>query len=142
MSTPHGFFRSVFLFASAVLLGLILHLLAASALGWIQPVWWGGNALFIPVLFGVAFVIVGAMPLYVIAKKWIIKLAGTCSFQNTFVVGVLVGVSVLPLSDALGVLLRPMQLWQSLNPWIAVALTLLMAGVLGSLIAATLLAIF
>lgn len=138
----HNFFRPVSWFVMGAVLGLVLYLLGASALGWIPAVWWGGSALLIPASFGLAVVIVGAIPFYVIAKKWIDRLGGAFSLSTTFVVGVLVGASFLPISDVLGMLLRPIPLWQSLNPWVRVVFTLVVAGVLSSLLGATLVGVF
>lgn len=142
MPSSDRFLGSVFTFAMGVSAGLLLYLVVASVVGWIQPVWWGGSALFVPTFFGGAFVIIGAIPLCAIAKKSICSLAGTCSSLNTFAAGVLVGIGSLPLSDGLGALLRAIALWQSVNPWVAVTLTLSAAGVLTSLIAACLIGTF
>lgn len=142
MSITHNFFKSILLFAMGALLGLALYLLGASALGWIQPIWWGGDALFIPVFFGVAFIIIGAAPFCIIARKWMDWLAGTSSSLGTFVVGAFVGVGFLPVNDLFGMLLRPVPFWQSLDPWLAVVFALVIAGVLCSVLAATLVGIF
>lgn len=138
MSTTRALLRSLSVFATAVLLGMAVYLLAASLFGWIQPVWWGGTALFTPIVFGLAFVVIATMPLYLISKAWIQRFAEFPSPRDMFIVGMLVGVGFLPSSDLLGVVLRPVPAWQSLNPWVAVASALLMAGVLMSLLASTL----
>src|SRR5712691_7863048 len=45
----------------AASIGLGGFLLLASALRWIEPVWWGGKALFVPLL-GVIIILMSAVP--------------------------------------------------------------------------------
>ena len=45
----------------AAAIGLVAFALLASAFQWIEPVWWGGKALFVPML-GVIIILMGALP--------------------------------------------------------------------------------
>lgn len=90
-TAPDFFFKSTALFGMSILVGLTVYLLGASAIGWISPIWWGGSVLLFPVIFGVAFAVIGAMPLYMIVEKLIHGLGGMCSLRDTCAVGTIVG---------------------------------------------------
>jgi hypothetical protein len=134
--------KSLLFFATGELLGLILYLLIGSTVRAIQPIWWGGEALLIPLVFGVGFIIVGALPLHALAETWLSRLARISSVRSLCLIGALVGASFLQLNDVLAMLLRPIPLWQSLHPLVAVLVALSISGVVSALLATTLVAVF
>lgn len=57
----------------AAFAGLLCYLVLASLIGWVDPIWWGGEALF-PLGFGSIALLIGAVPSYGICLK-ILKVA-------------------------------------------------------------------
>ncbi|HZR03378.1 MAG TPA: hypothetical protein VFA81_09430 [Burkholderiales bacterium] len=115
-----------FVFGAGMLVGLVAFLLIGSALDWIQPIWWGGEALFIPLMFGVLSIIVGALPLFWIARTLLGASAGR--LRDILVVGFMVGFGLIAVTDVLGVILRDFGFWHSFNPLAAVACALAISG--------------
>lgn len=124
----------VFLFSAGMIVGLAAFLLIGSALHWIEPVWWGGEALIIPVIFGVLFTIVGALPLFWIAR--ILLGRSAARLREYLGVGFMVGFGLLAVTDVFGVMLRDLAFRQSFNPMAAVATALAMSGVACVVVAA------
>ena len=115
-------------FALSMVVGWVAYLVAASAIGLIQPIWWGGAALIFPVIAGVAFIVLGVFPLYAVARGLMNGIGHAISTLGILTIGFLVGFGFLPISDLLGMMLRPWDAWGSLDPWIAVVLSLAISG--------------
>src|SRR5216684_928883 len=129
------FFHGAIVLAGGALVGLAAYLIIASVAGWIQPVWWGGEALVAPLLSGLALIFIGTVPFYGLARKVIVGFLGTTPLLGTtFLLGIVLGVSLIPIADALGFALRRIPPWQLLDPWIAVLLVMIVAGLIGTLL--------
>jgi hypothetical protein len=62
---------------ATALLGLGLYLVSAGLFGWMDPIWWGGKAMFFPI-FGAPCVAISGIVFYIIMAL----LRNTLSFQS------------------------------------------------------------
>jgi hypothetical protein len=120
----------------------MIYLIGASVAGWIQPVWWGGDALLAPIISGGVLILIGTIPFFWIARRVAVVFLGIPPIPGSiFLVGIIIGISLMPIADLLGFTLRTIPKWQLITPWIAVALVMAIAGLIGTLLGAILVSI-
>jgi hypothetical protein len=122
--------------AGSAVIGLMVYLLVGSIAGWMHPIWWGGEALLVPLVSGIALILLGAAPFYLLARLILRSLKGSESFGATASTGFIFGILQIPVADLFGVMLRPISYWQMLDPWTAVVLGLVATGFVGIAIGA------
>ena len=111
------------------LVGLWCFLLIGSLLRWIEPVWWGGEALF-TVFGGSIYVPLSALVFYVIAIKTL-KLKNRLSefsYRLLVIAGILVGFLFYPCMFITIYVIRLIPAWATLDQLIAVHMGLAMTS--------------
>lgn len=122
------------------LVGLWSFLLIGSLLRWIDPVWWGGEALF-TVFTGSIYVPLSALLFYVVALITL-KLKNRTndfSYQLVVIAGILVGFLFYPCISITIYVVKIIPAWEKIDLMAAVHLGLAMTGLFSVIISCLLL---
>ncbi len=117
------------------LVGLWSFLLIGSLLRWIEPVWWGGEALF-TVVAGSIYVPLSALFFYVIAIKTL-KLKNRLnefSYRLLVIAGILVGFLFYPCMFITTYVIKIIPAWEKIDLMVAVHLGAAMTGLFSIII--------
>ena len=58
----------ILFFAVASQVGLAICFVLAGLVGWIDPIWWGGEELLFPLVFGAGTLLFGTIPFYLLVR--------------------------------------------------------------------------
>lgn len=115
-------------------IGLAIWLIGASALGLIEPIWWGGKALIFPIQGGIILVALSSILTFIVVATWIPSFRHLC----ISIVGGLQGFIVSPLLWLNGIVRQFIpELWIAnnyLSIFAAFAVSALVTAVMGSLV--------
>jgi MFS family permease len=137
-----GFFLGTLVLVAGSLVGLSAYLLVASAAGWISPIWWGGEALLFPVLFGVPVLVVGGVASYLILR-WVAAVLGRrLTALGQLVGGVIIGVLLMPVQKLIASWLTAIPGWEAMAPMASVFVILAIAAICSAITASLLVAFF
>lgn len=117
----------------AALGGVVMYAVIGSMIGWENPIWWGGEALF-PALLSASAVLVGAIPFHLISRAYLDWRGLTIDQFGVAVGGFLIGISVYPALRLVSAVVTQTQLWASLTPMVAIWLAVGIAWLLSAAI--------
>jgi hypothetical protein len=116
------------------LLGLWLYLIVASYFNWIQPIWWGGEALF-PVIFGGISVLLSTVLLYSITFFTDIVIGSkTISYWSLLISALLLGFLFFPCFEIIVIVKNVIPGWSKLNPLFALTIGLILTSIMSIMI--------
>jgi hypothetical protein len=128
-----NFFASAFMLMLCGFMALVAYLFFAGSVGWISPLWEGGDALF-ALSFGGAAVLVSALPLNALARL-IFRLANrTFTSLTAIVVGLALGMTLIPVQSAIAPSVTSFRLWQSIEPVIGIFILLGIAAIISTIL--------
>ncbi len=110
----------VILYILTAYFGLWLYLLLASALRWIEPIWWGGKALFLPII-GTIYVPVSALISY--AANILIQTfccAEDILYWRNVIGGTIIGFIFFPCLEITIYIKSFVPGWEKLDPYLAI----------------------
>lgn len=110
--------------------GFCSYVLLAGLLGWMPPIWWGGEAVVAPV-FGSFYIIVGASVFYV-AAKYLLRLIDNIAMWILLISGYIQGFSFFPIAILHGHIDKYIPGWSKLPAVLAINLSLIIAMTLSS----------
>lgn len=124
----------LFIFIVTAYLGLWLYLFIASIFKWIEPVWWGGKALFLPIV-GTIYVPISSLLTYTVLKLIEMKYSIDKPLHWHFIiVGGVLGFIFFPCLQIINI--EPyIPGWGKLNPYLAVNLGLAINSLFSTIIA-------
>lgn len=137
-----GFLPGTLVLVVGSLVGLSAYLVVASAAGWISPIWWGGEALLFPVVFGVTVLVVGGVALYLILRWVVAALGRRLTWLGQLVGGVIIGALLMPVQRLIASWLTAIPGWEAMAPMASVFVVLAVAAICSAIAASLLVAFF
>jgi hypothetical protein len=115
-------------------------LVVGSAAGWISPIWWGGEALLFPVVFGVTVLAIGGVLLYLLLRSVVAVLGRQLTWQGHALAGVIIGALLMPAQRLVASLLTSIPGWEAITPMASVFIILAVAALVNAVAASLLVA--
>jgi hypothetical protein len=140
--TSPGFLPGTLVLVVGSLAGLIAYLLLASAAGWISPIWWGGEALLFPLVFGVTVLVVGGVALYLILRSVVAAFKRRLTWLGQLVGGLITGALLMPVQSLIASSLSAIPGWEAMAPMANVFVVLAAAAICSAIAASLLVALF
>jgi hypothetical protein len=140
--TSPSLLRGTLMLVVSSLVGLIAYLLLASAAGWISPIWWGGEALLFPVVFGVTVLIIGGVALYLILRWVVAAFKRRLTWLGHLVGGAITGALLMPVQSLIASLFTAIPGWEAMAPLASVFVVLAAAAICSAVAASLLVAFF
>ncbi len=131
-------FKNISLCIITALFGLLLYLITASSLGWIQPIWWGGEAFVFPVFFGGISVFISAIFYYAITVLFnLVKLKYKSIERMIVTPAILLGFLFFPCFELFIFVKNVIPGWSHLNPLSSLFIGLIITSMLSITITIT-----
>jgi len=137
-----GFLPATLVLVIGSLVGLVGYLLLASAAGWISPIWWGGEALLFPLVFGVTVLVFGGVALCFIVRSVVSTLKRRLTRLGLLGAGMIIGALLMPVQRLIGSLLTAIPGWEAMAPMASVFVVLAVAAICSAFAASLLIALF
>jgi len=110
--------------------GFILYLTLASYFQWIMPIWWGGEALVAPIIFGIPTVVVAAALAYALTFGSYRGSVGSSYFWYLLLIAIVQGFLLYPSIELFIKIKEWLPFWRLLHPLVAITLGFTIAGAL------------
>jgi hypothetical protein len=142
-STPSlpGLLPGTLVLASGSLVGLTAYLILASAVEWIPPIWWGGEALMFPLVFGATVLLVGSVVLCLILRWVAAALKRRLTWLGHLVGGAMIGTLLMPVQRFIAASLTAIPGWEGTTPMASVFVVVAAAAACSAVAASLLVAV-